>query len=165
MVASQPAAATRDMTAEHVEYQREGFLVSTDPARFDRAAIHAFLTGSYWAEGISQEIVDRSIDGSLAFGLLEESRQIGFARVVTDRATFAYLADVYVVESHRGRGLGRWLVDCVTAHPDLRGLRRWSLVTRDAHALYRPLGFEALSAPERHMEKVLVNPYRRADAS
>lgn len=159
---SEPAASS---TTKHAECRRDGFLVTTDAGCFDREAIHAFLARSYWAEGIPREVVDRSIEGSLAFGLFEGERQIGFARVVTDRATFAYLADVYVVESHRGRGLGRWLVDCVIAHPDLRGLRRWSLVTRDAHALYRPLGFEALSAPERHLEKVLANPYRRADAS
>jgi GNAT superfamily N-acetyltransferase len=151
--------------AEHAEYRREGFLVTTDPSRFDRAAIHAFLSCSYWAEGIPREIVDRSIEGSLGFGLFEGARQIGFARVVTDRATFAYLADVYVLESHRGRGLGRWLVSCVTAHPDLQGLRRWNLVTRDAHDVYRPAGFEPLRAPERYMEKVLVNPYRRAETS
>ena len=162
MVASQPAAVT---TAEHVEYQREGFLVTTDPDRFDRAAIHAFLSRSYWAEGIPRETVDRSIEGSLGFGLFEGVLQIGFARVVTDRATFAYLADVYVLESRRGRGLGRWLVSCVMAHPHLQGLRRWNLATRDAHDVYRPAGFEPLRRPERYMEKVLVNPYRRTEAS
>lgn len=150
---------------EPAEYRRGAFVVSTDPGRFDRKAIHAFLTRSYWAEGISLELVNRSIDGSLGFGLFEDARQIGFARVVTDRATFAYLADVYVLESHRGRGLGQWLVECVTAHPDLQGLRRWSLATRDAHGLYRKLGFAALRAPERYMEKVLDQPYREAAAS
>ena len=94
----------------------------------------------------------------------EYGRQIGFARVVTDRATFAYLADVYVLESHRGRGLGRWLVECVTAHPDLRGLRRWTLATRDAHDLYRRFGFESLRAPERYMEKVRDRAYRAGAA-
>jgi GNAT superfamily N-acetyltransferase len=152
-------------TTKHAEYRREGFLVTTDAGRFDRETIHAFLARSYWAEGIPREIVDRSIEGSLAFGLFEGERQIGFARVVTDRATFGYLADVFVLETRRGQGLGRWLVECVTAHPDLQGLRRWSLVTQDAHEVYRPFGFEALRSPERHMERVLANAYRRADAS
>lgn len=160
MVASERATSA----AEQESYRREGFLVTTDPGRFDRAAIHAFLTVSYWAKGIPREVVDRSIEGSLAFGLFEGERQIGFARVVTDRATFAYLADVYVLESHRGRGLGRWLVECVTAHPELQGVRRWALVTRDAHDVYRPFGFESLHAPERHMERVLAHPYRREPA-
>jgi GNAT superfamily N-acetyltransferase len=151
--------------APHAEYRREGFLVTTNPSRFDREAIHAFLSRSYWAEHIPREIVDRSIEGSLGFGLFEGVLQIGFARVVTDRATFAYLADVYVLESHRGRGLGRWLIECVTAHPDLQGLRRWSLVTRDAHDVYRAFGFQSLRAPERHMEKVLVQPYGQKAAS
>lgn len=150
--------------AEHTEYRRGTFVVTTDPARFDREAIHAFLTRSYWAEGIPPEVVNRSIEGSLGFGLLEDGRQVGFARVVTDRATFAYLADVYVLESHRGRGLGGWLVECVTAHPDLQGLRRWTLATRDAHDLYRRFGFESLRAPERYMEKVRDRPYRAATA-
>ncbi|HEY6554316.1 MAG TPA: GNAT family N-acetyltransferase, partial [Vicinamibacteria bacterium] len=124
-----------------------------------------FLARSYWAQGIPREVVDRSIEGSLAFGLFEDGAQVGFARVVTDRATFAYLADVYVLESRRGRGLGRWLVECVTAHPDLQGLRRFALVTRDAHDVYRPFGFEPLRAPERYMERVLADPYRPGSAS
>jgi GNAT superfamily N-acetyltransferase len=147
--------------AQHAEYQRGDFVLTTDPGRFDRTAIHAFLTRSYWAEGIPREVVERAIEGSLSFGLFEGERQIGFARAVTDGATFAYLADVYVLESHRGRGLGRWLVECVMAHPDLQGLRRFMLVTRDAHEIYRPFGFEELRAPERHMERVLANPYGR----
>ena len=118
----------------------------------DRAAVHAFLTRSYWARGVPREVVDRSIDHSLAFGLFQGSRQIGFARVITDRATFAYLADVYVLDEYRGRGLGKWLISSVLAHPDLQGLRRWSLVTRDAHELYRAFGFRELSNPSRHME-------------
>lgn len=147
--------------AQQAEYQRGDYVVTTDHARFDRTAIHAFLTRSYWAEGIPREVVDRAIFGSLSFGLFEGERQIGFARAVTDGATFAYLADVYVLESHRGRGLGRWLVECVMAHPDLQGLRRFMLVTRDAHEIYRPFGFEELRAPERHMERVPLNPYGR----
>jgi GNAT superfamily N-acetyltransferase len=130
----------------------------------DLGVIHGFLKGSYWAAGIPEELVRRSIQGSLCFGLFEHQRQIGFARAVTDRATFAYLADVFVLESHRGRGLARRLMECVVAHPDLQGLRRWSLVTRDAHALYERFGFGALAHPERHMCRVLENAYSRSDA-
>lgn len=138
-----------------IEWQRDGFTISTDRDRLDHAAIHEFLAGSYWARGISREIVDRSIDGALCFGLYNRTRQVGFARVITDSATFAYLADVYVLESHRGRGLATWLMESILAHPDLQGLRRWMLVTRDAHGLYRKVGFRDLAHPERVMERTL----------
>jgi ribosomal protein S18 acetylase RimI-like enzyme len=134
------------------ECHRDGCTVSTDPARFDLDAIHAFLSMSYWAEGIPRPLLERAIRHSLGFGLYEKERQIGFARVITDGATFAYLCDVYVLPEHRGRGLGKWLMECVMAHPELQGLRRFSLVTRDAHALYRPFGFTEIRSPERHME-------------
>ena len=148
------------------ERRRDAFVVSSDPARVDLDLVHAFLTRSYWAAGIPREVVARSIAGSLCFGLYEEKAgeppaQRGFARVITDGATYGYLGDVFVVESHRGRGLGHWLMECVMAHPGLQGLRRWSLVTRDAHELYRPLGFTALAAPERYMEKVVADIYRQ----
>jgi len=140
----------------------EGFSISTDRERQDVDAIHAFLSRSYWAEGIPRETVARSIEGSLCFGLFDpDGAQVGFARLITDRATFAYLCDVYVLEAHRGRGLGRWLIDRVAAHPDLSGLRRIVLVTRDAHALYAPVGFTPLKAPERFMEIVRPDLYRR----
>jgi ribosomal protein S18 acetylase RimI-like enzyme len=134
------------------EHHRDGFTVSTDPARFDLDAIHTFLSTSYWAEGIPRPLLEQAIRNSLGFGLYEAERQIGFARVITDRATFAYLCDVYVLPEHRGRGLGKWLIECVMAHPDLQGLRRFSLVTRDAHALYRPFGFTEIRSPGRHLE-------------
>jgi GNAT superfamily N-acetyltransferase len=136
----------------HARWDRDGFTVTCDPSRIDRESVHAFLSQSYWARGIGREVVDRSIDGSLCFALLEGDQQIGFARVITDRATFAYLGDVHVLEARRGRGLGRWLMDCVMAHPDLAGLRRWVLVTRDAHELYAPLGFMPLANPAGYME-------------
>jgi len=140
----------------------EGFSISTERERQDVDAIHAFLSRSYWAEGIPRETVERSIEGSLCFGLFDpDGAQVGFARLITDRATFAYLCDVYVLEAHRGRGLGRWLIDHVAAHPDLAGLRRILLVTRDAHALYAPVGFTPLKAPERFMEIVRTGLYRR----
>jgi GNAT superfamily N-acetyltransferase len=118
--------------------------ISTDPERMDVDAIHASLSKTYWAEGISRERVAKSLDESLCFGLFEGERQIGFARVVTDRATFAYLCDVYVLDEHRGRGLGKRLIAAVRAHPDLRDVRRFVLWTRDAHGLYEQFGFERL---------------------
>lgn len=131
---------------------RAPIVVDSDPERLDVAVVHGFLTDSYWAKGIPVETVRRSIRNSLCFGLYEGSRQIGFARVVTDRATFAYLADVFVLESHRGRGLAKLLMDAVVAHPEIQGLRRWMLATRDAHALYAQYGFTPLPAPEVFMQ-------------
>jgi len=142
------------------EWSRDGFMITTHPARIDRAAAHAFLTESYWARGVPRDIVDRSIDGSLCFALFDGPRQIGFARVITDRATFGYLADVYVLDEYRGRELGKWLVETVMTHPDLQGLRRWMLVTRDAHGLYERVGFTALGKPERVMEIVKPDIYK-----
>jgi GNAT superfamily N-acetyltransferase len=144
----------------HFEVVRGCFSVSTDPARLDVAAIHTYLAHSYWAEGIPQDVVARSLQGSLCFGLYEEELQIGLARVITDFATFAYLCDVYVLEAYRGRGLGRWLLDTVMQHPGLQGLRRFSLVTRDAHRLYTAYGFATLAQPDRHMEIVRPGIYR-----
>lgn len=141
--------------------QRDGFTISTDPVRLDVDAVHAFLTTSYWAEGISRETVERALHNSLCFGLYEASRQIGLARVITDGTTFAYLCDVYVLPEMRGRGLGTWLMECVMAHPDLQGLRRFYLVTRDAHELYRPFGFTEIKSPELHMEIVRPGLYKK----
>jgi GNAT superfamily N-acetyltransferase len=132
--------------------RRETFEITTEPARMDVDAIHAYLRRSYWAEGIPREIVARAIAGSLNFGLFDGASQIGFARVVTDRATYAYLCDVYVLEAYQGRGLGTWLIQTVFAHPDLQGLRRLMLATRDAHGLYVKVGFTPLAHPDRHME-------------
>jgi GNAT superfamily N-acetyltransferase len=140
----------------NIEWSRDGFTVSCDPARVDRAVVTEFLTHSYWAQHIPAATVARSIDGALCFALLDGDRQIGFARVITDRATIAYLGDVFVLPDYRGRGLGKWLVDCVLEHPDLQGLRRWLLITRDAHTLYAGRGFKPLARPEGYME--LHNP-------
>jgi GNAT superfamily N-acetyltransferase len=142
-----------------MEWKRDNFTISTDKERLDRETIHDFLRGSYWARGIPRELVDRSIENSLCFGLYDADRQVGFARVISDYATFGYLADVFVLESHRGRGLATWLMETVMSHPNLRGIRRWMLVTRDAHGLYRKVGFTALSHPERIMEKLLADPH------
>jgi GNAT superfamily N-acetyltransferase len=129
-----------------------GIEISTDRALLDVDAIHAYLSRSYWAARIPRDVVARSLDHSLCFGVYDGGRQVGFARVITDRATYAYLADVYILASHRGRGLGVRLMEHVMAHPDLQGLRRWSLVTQDAQGLYRKFGFQPLAQPERHME-------------
>ena len=149
--------------------RRGGFRISTDPAEFDIEAIHGYLTRSYWAEGIPKEVVARSIEGSLSFGVFEGRRQIGFARVVTDRATFGYLGDVYVLEAYSGQGLGRWLMEVVMAHPDLQGLRRFALATRDAHHLYAKFGFAPPQNPARLMEILRSEIYseqpRRGDST
>ena len=145
------------------EWRRGAFTISTDRSKLDRGAIHDFLAGSYWAKGIPRDVVDRSIDGSLCFGLFEDGRQVGFARVITDFATFGYLADVYVLESHRSRGLATWLMESILAHPELQGLRRWMLVTRDAHPLYRKVGYRELAHPERIMEMTFPEIYERRD--
>jgi GNAT superfamily N-acetyltransferase len=136
----------------YLEWTRGPYSIATDPQRLDIDAIHAYLSRSFWAEGILRETVAKSIAHSLCFGLFHETSQIGFARVVTDRATFAYLCDVYVLEAHRAQGLGKWLTETVMAHPDLQGLRRFQLVTRDAHGLYTRFGFSTPANPDRHME-------------
>lgn len=135
-----------------LSWSRGEFQISTDPGRIDLSVVHGFLTNCYWAEGIPRETVQRSLQHSLCFGVYKGVQQAGFARVITDRATFAYLADVFVLDDFRGRGLSKWLMQCIVAHPDLQGLRRWCLVTRDAHGLYRQFGFAPLPAPERWME-------------
>ena len=135
------------------EHRRGEFLVSTDPRRLDLGVVHQFLTNCYWAKGIPREVVERSIQHALCFGIYDGSgAQVGFARVVSDFSTVAYLGDVFVLESHRGRGLGKWMMECILAHPALAGLRRWILVTRDAHGLYKQFGFTALQSAERYME-------------
>jgi GNAT superfamily N-acetyltransferase len=144
-----------------VDWARGSLTISTDPARVDRKLVQEILASSYWAEGIPREVVDRSIENSLVFGLYEGLAQIGFARVITDRSTFAYLSDVFVLESHRAKGLGKWLMEVIMGHPDLQGLRRWTLATRDAHGLYRQFGFLPLARPDRLMEILDVDIYKR----
>jgi GNAT superfamily N-acetyltransferase len=147
------------MPATLVERHRGGYVISTDPSRLDPDAIHAYLTRSYWAEGIPRETVAHALAHSLCFGLYHDGAQIGLARVVTDYATVAYLCDVYVLESYRGQGLGVWLIETVMAHPDLQGLRRFSLATRDAHELYRRFGFESIADPSRLMQILKPDVY------
>jgi ribosomal protein S18 acetylase RimI-like enzyme len=141
------------------------FTISSDPAVVDVDAVHAYLRTSYWAEDIPRDILARAIANSIPFSVWHGTRQVGFARVVTDRATFAYLSDVYVIEAYRGRGLARRLMDAVMAHPDLQGLRRFSLTTRDAEGLYRRYGFSPLATPARHLEIVRPGLYRHDTTS
>jgi N-acetylglutamate synthase-like GNAT family acetyltransferase len=141
------------------ELRRGDYTISTEPDRLDVAAIHAYLTRSYWSPGIPRAIVERALAHSLSFGIFHGDAQVGFARVVTDRATFAYLADVYVLEDHRGQGLSKWLLETVLAHPELQGLRRFLLATRDAHGLYARYGFEPLANPTRLMEILAADVY------
>ena len=144
-----------------MEWQRGDYEVSTDPERIDIESVHRFLSDeAYWSPGVPEGVVRRAIAGSIVFGLYHGSEQVGLARVVSDRATFAWLCDVYVLKEHRGHGLGKWLMECVRAHPDLQGLRRWLLATRDAHGLYKQFGFEPVD-PERFMEIRDPDVYKR----
>ncbi len=146
----------------HPEWKRDHLLVSTDPAKLDVDAVHAFLQRAYWSVGIPHETVERALQHSLCLGLYDGGAQVGLARVITDHATFGYLCDVYVLESHRGQGLGKWLIECVMAHPSVTGLRRFNLGTRDAHALYSRHGFKPLLHPGNHMELHKPDMYRTA---
>ncbi|MCZ6647481.1 MAG: GNAT family N-acetyltransferase [SAR324 cluster bacterium] len=142
-----------------MEDSRNGFLITTERSRMDIVAIHGFLTESYWARGIPLAVVEKSMQNSLCFGVFEGQTQVGFARVITDYATFGYLGDVFILQSHQGLGLGKWLLDCVMAHPGLQGLRRWNLATYDAHRLYARYGFSALAKAEYYMEINVPDPY------
>lgn len=145
-----------------MQWRRDDYLVSDDQALIDLDAVHAFLSSAaYWSPDVPRDVVKRALAGSLVFGLYRAGDQIGLARVVTDRATFAWICDVYVVAEERGKGLGKWLMECVKAHPDLCGLRRWLLATRDAQGLYEQFGFTSVEAG-RLMEIVDLDIYSRA---
>jgi GNAT superfamily N-acetyltransferase len=136
-----------------MEYHRGDFVISTSRERLNLDVIHEFLTNCYWAQGIPRGVVARSIENALCFGVYDGTgAQVGFARVISDFATIAYVGDVFVLETHRGRGLGKWLMQCITQHPALQNLRRWILTTRDAHGLYSQMGFAPVKSPERFME-------------
>jgi GNAT superfamily N-acetyltransferase len=143
------------------EWRYGEYIISTDKHLLDIPAIHSFLTTSYWAEGIPFETVKKSIEYSLNFGVYKAGEQVGFARVITDYATYAYIGDVYILEDFRGHGLGKWLMQAIANHPDLQGLRRWTLLTRDAHELYRKTGFMESQNPERYMEKTDPDIYKK----
>ncbi len=142
-----------------VEERRGEYWLSSDLDRMNIDVIHGYLSREYWSEGIPRDVVERSMQNSLCFGAFCGEDQVGFARVITDFATFAYIADVFVLEQHRGRGLATWLMQFVMEHPRMQGLRRWALATRDAHALYEKVGFKLLN-PGRWMEIVVPNVYK-----
>jgi len=135
-----------------MNWSKAEFTVSDRKEDMDVTMIHGFLTTSYWAKGIDKSTIERAIANSLCLGVFHNGKQIGFGRAITDRSTFAYLADVFILEEYRGRGLGKWLVDCFLEHEELQGLRRWLLATLDAHGLYRQKGFVPLQEPQRFME-------------
>lgn len=143
-----------------MECERDNFLISTDKSRLDLDVIHRFLSEeSYWAQTRTREQTQTAIENSTCFGVYIDGRQIGFARVVSDQATFAYLGDVFIIDEFRGSGLSKWLMETILAHPDLQGLRRWILATRDAHGLYSQYGFSELKHPDRWMELPAPNAY------
>lgn len=143
-----------------MEFKLDELVISTDKSLLDIDAIHRFLAeDSYWARERTLEQTKTAIENSICFGLYSDGRLIGFARVVTDRATFAYIGDVFVIDEFRGRGLSKWLMEVIISHPELQGLRRWVLATRDAHSLYEKFGFHELVHPDRWMERPAPNAY------
>src|SRR4051812_137804 len=148
-------SSARIMRTKKGEYE-----IDTDKRRLDIAGIHKFLsTESYWAKNRTLEQTLTAIENSLCYGIYKGRSQVGFARVVTDRATFAYIGDVYVVQEHRGQGLSKWLMQTMVEQPDMQGLRRWLLATRDAHGLYENYGFSGLVHPDRWMERTAPDAY------
>ena len=147
-------AALSQREREPDTWQRGEYSISTDRARLNLDLIHNYLsTETYWATGRSREVVERSIENSLSFGIYKAGEQVGFARIVTDYATFGWVADVFVLPDHRGQGLSKWLMEVILAHPQLQGFRRWVLSTKDAHGVYGRFGFNKLHRPERWMER------------
>jgi N-acetylglutamate synthase-like GNAT family acetyltransferase len=142
----------------------DGYKISEDLSEIDLKAVHGYLSNAYWSKGIPFEKMYEALQNSLCFGILTESgSQIGFARMITDKATFAYLADVFILQDHRGKGLSKWLMEAILSHRDLQGLRRMMLATKDAHGLYKKFGFEALENPEKLMELLNLNVYQTGD--
>ena len=157
-----PRAATRcadRMDDQPREWIRDAYVVSTDRRKLDIDLVHDYLASTYWAAGMPREVLERGIANSLTFGIYHHGRQVGFARVITDLATYAYLSDVFVVESQRGRGLSKWLMECILAHPDLQGLRRFALFTRDAQGLYERYGFGPVRGKSTYLERWEPNVY------
>jgi GNAT superfamily N-acetyltransferase len=148
-----------------MEHQKDDFLISTDKNRIDIDYVHAFLTNSYWAKNIPRSTVQRCVDGALCFGVYHGDKQVGFARVITDAASFAYLADVFIDKNYRGKGLSRWLMEIILAHPSLQGLRRFLLGTRDAHGLYEKMGFKRVENVEPWMQIHNPEVYEREATS
>jgi len=147
------------MHDEPREWVRGEFVISTDRARLDLDAVHQYISTSYWANGMPRAVLERAVENSLIFGIYHGERLVGFARVITDRATYAYLSDVFVIEAFRGRGLSKWLMECILAHPDLQGLRRFALFTRDAQGLYERYGFGPPRSRSMYMERWAPDVY------
>jgi GNAT superfamily N-acetyltransferase len=160
-------ALSKEKDAMAIETQIGNYMISTDKSKLDLEAIHGYLTDSYWAKGIPKEMVAKSITHSLCFGVYKDMgdykprEQVGFCRVITDYATFMYLADVFILEGHRGKKLSVAMMEAVVSHPDLQGIRTWTLLTRDAHGLYRKFNFENHVDPTRFMIRSVPNPYDR----
>jgi len=146
-----------------MDWKKDGYSISTDKSKIDIDIVQGYLSQSYWAEGIPKETVKRSIEHSLCFGVYKQEKQIGFARVISDCATFAYLADVFILEKERGKGLSKWLMEIIMDHPQLQGLRRFTLATRDAHGLYEKFGFTVFDKPERWMQKHRPGVYKKSE--
>jgi N-acetylglutamate synthase-like GNAT family acetyltransferase len=146
---------------EKTEWIKDGYLVSTDKSKIDVETVHHFLSRSYWAENIPLDVVRKSIENSLCFGMYHEEKLVGFARAISDFATFAYLADVFILPEERGKGLSKWLLAIILEHPQLQALRRFTLATRDAHSLYAQFGFSLFDKPERWMQKHDPDVYKR----
>ena len=143
------------------DLEKEGYRISTDKSELDLNVIHGFLSKeAYWSKGIPFEIIKKGIDNSFCFGVYHKLEQVGFARLITDYATYAYLADVFIVEEHRGKGLSKWLMDVIINHPEVQGLRRWTLATLDAHELYKQFDFTSLAKPETFMELYKPEVYK-----
>jgi GNAT superfamily N-acetyltransferase len=159
--ATRPRAArfADRMRDEPREWVRGQFVISTDRARLDLDAVHQYISTSYWAAGMPRPVLDRAVEDSLNFGIYDGPRQVGFARAITDRATYAYLSDVFVIDGYRGQGLSKWLMECILAHPDLQGLRRFALFTRDAQGLYERYGFAPPRGASTYMERWTPNVY------
>jgi GNAT superfamily N-acetyltransferase len=141
------------------QWARDEFVISTDRSKLDIALVHEYLADSYWAAGMPRRTLERAIENSLTFGIYYGDQQVGFARAITDLATYAYLSDVFVVEAFRGRGLSKWLMECILAHPDLQGLRRFALFTRDAQGLYERYGFGPARGKSTYLERWEPNVY------
>lgn len=147
---------------EHITVYKDAYCISTDPAALDLQAVHRFLsTEAYWSINIPFEKVKKAAAHSLVFGLYHHQQQAGYTRIISDYTSFAYLADVFVLPEHRGKGLSKWMMQTITAHPQLQGLRRWVLATQDAHGLYRQFGFTPMAIPERWMERHQPDVYQQ----
>jgi len=147
------------MNDEPREWVRGEFVISTDRQRLDMDVVHSYLASSYWASGMPRAVLERGIENSLTFGIYHRDGHVGFARVITDLATYAYLSDVFVLEAYRGQGLSKWLIECILAHPDLQGLRRFALFTRDAQGLYERYGFGPARSTSIYLERWTPNVY------